>query len=207
MTAYDDFDRTLAGWLETDSAAPVPRGGLHHVIDATQHRKPRPGWLAGLGSDWVGEAPDVDSSAGAHTPPLLGTRGSIAIILLLATVAIVGGAILVGALVFQPPPLPTGRLGHLAYGLDGDIYVAAWDGANPVRIADGVLDPGGGGQLAGTRRPAATAAARPAAAASGGRDRCGLPTGATSPIGPPGMTAVARPQARARSTSAIRQGM
>ena len=145
MTAYDDFDRTLAGWLETDSAAPVPRGGLHHVIDATQHRKPRPGWLAGLGSDWVGEAPDVDSSAGAHTPPLLGTRGSIAIILLLATVAIVGGAILVGALVFQPPPLPTGRLGHLAYGLDGDIYVAAWDGANPVRIADGVLDPGGGG--------------------------------------------------------------
>jgi DNA-binding SARP family transcriptional activator/Tol biopolymer transport system component len=31
----------------------------------------------------------------------------------------------------------TGRLGSLAYGVDGDIYVAEWDGSNPVRIADG----------------------------------------------------------------------
>jgi hypothetical protein len=31
------------------------------------------------------------------------------------------------------PPEPT-----LAYGVDDDIYVADWDGANPVRIADGV---------------------------------------------------------------------
>jgi Tol biopolymer transport system component len=29
------------------------------------------------------------------------------------------------------------RLGSLAYGVDGDIYVAEWDGSNPVRIADG----------------------------------------------------------------------
>jgi len=28
-------------------------------------------------------------------------------------------------------------LGSLAYGVDGDIYVADWDGSNPVRIADG----------------------------------------------------------------------
>jgi Tol biopolymer transport system component len=35
-------------------------------------------------------------------------------------------------------PLPSpGRLGSLAYGVDGDIYVADWDGSNPVRIADG----------------------------------------------------------------------
>jgi dipeptidyl aminopeptidase/acylaminoacyl peptidase len=34
------------------------------------------------------------------------------------------------------PPSP-GRLGSLAYGVDGDIYVADWDGSNPVRIADG----------------------------------------------------------------------
>ena len=27
---------------------------------------------------------------------------------------------------------------HLAYGLDGDIFVADWDGRNPVRIADGL---------------------------------------------------------------------
>jgi Tol biopolymer transport system component len=30
-----------------------------------------------------------------------------------------------------------GKLGSLAYGVDGDIYVADWDGSNPVRIADG----------------------------------------------------------------------
>ncbi|HZA26976.1 MAG TPA: hypothetical protein VE915_04915 [Actinomycetota bacterium] len=36
----------------------------------------------------------------------------------------------------RPPPSP-GTLGSLAYGVDGDIYVADWDGSNPVRIADG----------------------------------------------------------------------
>jgi DNA-binding SARP family transcriptional activator/Tol biopolymer transport system component len=30
-----------------------------------------------------------------------------------------------------------GRLGSLAYGVAGDIYVAEWDGSNPVQIADG----------------------------------------------------------------------
>ena len=28
-------------------------------------------------------------------------------------------------------------MGSLAYGVDGDIFVAEWDGSNPVRIADG----------------------------------------------------------------------
>jgi Tol biopolymer transport system component len=34
------------------------------------------------------------------------------------------------------PTLPPGRLGHLAYGLGGDVFVADWDGSNPVRITD-----------------------------------------------------------------------
>jgi Tol biopolymer transport system component len=37
-----------------------------------------------------------------------------------------------------PTPRPTpARLGSLAYAVDGDIYVAEWDGSNPVRIANG----------------------------------------------------------------------
>jgi Tol biopolymer transport system component len=37
-----------------------------------------------------------------------------------------------------PTPRPTpARLGSLAYAVDGDIYVAEWDGSNAVRIADG----------------------------------------------------------------------
>jgi Tol biopolymer transport system component len=39
----------------------------------------------------------------------------------------------------------TASLGALAYGVDGDIYVADWDGANPVRIADGRPPNGGPG--------------------------------------------------------------
>ena len=35
-------------------------------------------------------------------------------------------------------PLPSpARVGSLAYGVDGDIYVAEWDGSNAVRIGDG----------------------------------------------------------------------
>ena len=41
-------------------------------------------------------------------------------------------------------PAPGATLGRLAYGLDGDIYVAKWDGSNPVRIANGVA--GGNGR-------------------------------------------------------------
>jgi Tol biopolymer transport system component len=37
----------------------------------------------------------------------------------------------------QPSPPSPARVGSLAYGVDGDIYVAEWDGSNPVRIADG----------------------------------------------------------------------
>jgi Tol biopolymer transport system component len=37
-----------------------------------------------------------------------------------------------------PTPRPTpARLGSLAYAVDGDIFVADWDGSNAVRIADG----------------------------------------------------------------------
>jgi Tol biopolymer transport system component len=39
---------------------------------------------------------------------------------------------------------PPGRMGSLAYGADGDVYVADWDGSNPVRIANGVA--GGNGR-------------------------------------------------------------
>jgi Tol biopolymer transport system component len=135
MTGHDDFDRTLVGWFEADARSPAPADGLERVLDATRRRRPRPAWLAGPGSRWVGQAPDAGSSSGARAVPRLGLRWSTVLILLLAILALVGGAILVGARLFPPSPLPTGRLGHLAYGLDGDIYVADWDGRNPTRIS------------------------------------------------------------------------
>ena len=44
-----------------------------------------------------------------------------------------------------PPPVVSGTLGALAYAFDGDIWVADWDGGNPVRIADGGPPDGGDG--------------------------------------------------------------
>jgi Tol biopolymer transport system component len=137
MTGHDDFDRTFAGWLEADALSPAPADGLDRTLDATRRRRPRPAWLAGPGSHWVGEAQIDGSSAGARSLPRLGVRWSTVLILLLVIAALLGGVIVVGARLFQPSPLPTSRLGQLAYGLDGDIFVADWDGRNPVRIADG----------------------------------------------------------------------
>jgi Tol biopolymer transport system component len=140
MTGHDDFDRTVAGWFEADSISPAPAEDLDRVLDATRRRRPRPAWLSGLGSHWVGEAYGAGAGSGEATLTRLGLRWSTVIVLLLVIAALVGGAILVGARLFQPSPLPTGHLGRLAYVLDGDIYLADWDGSNPVRIADGVPD-------------------------------------------------------------------
>ncbi len=145
MTGHDHFDRTLASWFEADALSPAPADGLERALDATRRRGPRPGWLAGFGSHWVGAVQTGGSSSAARSIPRLGLRWSTALVVLLVIAALVGGAILVGARLFQRPPLSGDRLGHLAYGLDGDIYVADWDGKNPVRIADGPDDPRGGG--------------------------------------------------------------
>ena len=40
----------------------------------------------------------------------------------------------------QPATPPHASLGRLAFGLDGGIYLADWDGENPVRIAGGVAN-------------------------------------------------------------------
>jgi Tol biopolymer transport system component len=54
-------------------------------------------------------------------------------------VALLGGAIALGARLFAPAPASESR--ELVYALDGDIFVADWDGRNPERIEDGL--PGG----------------------------------------------------------------
>jgi Tol biopolymer transport system component len=138
MTDHADFDRTLAGWFEAEALSPAPAGALERVLDATGRHRPRPAWLVDPGSHWVGEPYGTGPSIGARSLPRSGLRWTTALILLLVIAGLVGGAIVVGARLVQPAPLPTGRLSHLAYGLNGDIFVADWDGKNPVRIADGL---------------------------------------------------------------------
>lgn len=145
MTGHDAFDRTLTAWFEAEALSPAPSHVLERVLDVVRRRRPRPAWLAGPGSHWVGEANDAGSSSGVRLVGGVELRWSSALILLLALIALVGGAILVGARLAQSPTLPTPRLGQLAYELDGNINVADWDGRNAVRIAGGLADPGGGG--------------------------------------------------------------
>ena len=168
MTGRDDFDRTLAGWFEAEALSSGPVVGLEEALEATRRRRPRPAWLAGRGSHWVGDAPKSDASAVAGRIPWLGVRLSTAVLLLFLVVALLGGAILVGAGLLQPPPPRPFPLGQLAYGINGDIYLADLDGRNPVKIADG-----GSNDLQRLNDGAAT----------GVREGSGRPTTATSPIG------------------------
>lgn len=152
MIGHDDFDRTLAGWFDAEARSSLPGGGLDRVRVSTRRRRPLPAWLAGPGSRWVGELPVSGSSSGIRSiPRALGLRWATALVLLLILAALLGGAILVGARVLQPPPVSTDRIGHLAYGLDGEMYVADWDGSNKVRIArrDSITGPGSCGASIG----------------------------------------------------------
>jgi Tol biopolymer transport system component len=141
MTGHDDFERTLARWFEADALSPAPAGALDRAIDATRRRRPRAAWLAGPASRWVGETQPAGSSSGARTLARSGLRWSTALILLMATLALLGGVVAVGARLTEHS-VPTGGLGRLAYELDGDIYLADPDGRDPIRIADG--QPGDG---------------------------------------------------------------
>jgi Tol biopolymer transport system component len=97
-----------------------------------------------------------DAPSGSSAPPALLRRArrrvvltiasSVAIAVLVVGMGIAGVRALQTAPTPADPPAPIpGRLGSLAYGVDGDIYVADWDGANPVRIADGRPPNGGPG--------------------------------------------------------------
>jgi Tol biopolymer transport system component len=89
-----------------------------------------------------------DAPSGTSAPPtllrrarrrvLLTIASSVAIAVLVVGIGIAGVRALQTAPTPADPPTPIpATLGSLAYGLDGDIYVADWDGSNAVKIADG----------------------------------------------------------------------
>ena len=91
-----------------------------------------------------------DAPSGSSAPPALLRRArrrvvltiasSVAIAVLVVGMGIAGVRALQTAPTPADPPTPTptpAGLGALAYAVDGDIYVADWDGSNAVRIADG----------------------------------------------------------------------
>ena len=63
----NDIDRTLADWFASDALAPAPADGVERALAGARRRSPRPAWLAGPGSHWVGDSvgrPQVERRSG-----------------------------------------------------------------------------------------------------------------------------------------------
>jgi hypothetical protein len=104
MSQHDDFDRSIARWLDAEARPAATADVLDGALRATSRRRPRPGLLAALGSHWVGDS--VGATAGVATLGRTGLRTSLALLLLLLVLALVAGAVLVGARLLQPAPQP-----------------------------------------------------------------------------------------------------
>ena len=130
MSRFDDLDRALAGWMESDAAAPAPAGRFERVAAETSRHRPRPGWLAGIGSAWVGE--DAPGNFGYRI-----RSRQVAVVVVALVLALLGAMLLVGAGLVRvvPPDWPVGRLAYAT--LDGDVFSADPDGSDSIRVADG----------------------------------------------------------------------
>jgi hypothetical protein len=82
------------------------------------------------------------SSAPAAASPARSTRPALLLVAALLALVVGGGVLILSGNL----ELPGSSAPRLAYGLDGDIYLADLDGGNAVRVADGV-DPDTNGSL------------------------------------------------------------
>ena len=140
MTSRVDFDRALESWFETDALASAPPDDLNRALDATRRRRPLPAWLAGLNGQWIGSEAHAEPSHILRSFPRPGVRWAVLIVVLALTL-LATVAIMIGARLLHPSPLPAGRLGQLAYSIDAGTYVADWDGSGAIRIASGGAEP------------------------------------------------------------------
>ena len=86
----------------------------------------------------VGRPRDQGTGSSVRWPGLTLDRRAWAIALAIGlALAMLGGAVLIGARLLLPPAPVHDRLAHLVYILDDGVYLADPDGSNPVRIADG----------------------------------------------------------------------
>ncbi len=133
MTQPHGFETDLFSLFDDDAHAPIPAGGLERLQAAIANHKPRPAHLAGLGSRWPAGRIASRWPLGALRASVLALRPSVAVLLLLLMLAMVGTAALVGGRLLERPPDPE----KLLYGLDGDIFLADADGSNRTRVAEG----------------------------------------------------------------------
>src|SRR4051794_9437641 len=94
MTGHEDFDRKLAAWFEADALSPAPSAGLDRALDGTRRRRPRPVWLAGIGSRWAGEP---GFALGRHDVLTSARRVGVLVAVALVALLLAAAAILVGS--------------------------------------------------------------------------------------------------------------
>ena len=102
MSQHDDFDRSLARWFDAEAQPAATADVLARALSATRRRRPRPPLFATLGSHWVGGGRGPISAVA--TLERMRMRTSMALLLLLLAVALVAGAVLVGASLLQRAP-------------------------------------------------------------------------------------------------------
>jgi Tol biopolymer transport system component len=135
MTRHDMSAADLVSWLDHEAQAPIPEGELGQTLASIASRRPRPERLAWFGSHWIDGSSSALPLRGSWRVSLTVVRSSSAILLLLLTLALIGVAVLIGSRLFERHF----ELGRLAYGFNGDIYLADWDGRNPTRVANGAF--------------------------------------------------------------------
>ena len=138
MTPRDQFDAGLASWLESEAEAPIREGELERALAPTTGRRPRPAYLAGLGSRWVTDAPR-GTGTGWMTRPAL--RPLWAAVVLLLALVLATAALMIGSRMLDRP----GDRGLLVYQLGDDMHLADVDGATfrqlEIRAGDGPIGP------------------------------------------------------------------
>ena len=127
MTARFELDRSLAAWM-ADEPIRAPREPFDRAIAATARLRPRPRAVATLGSHWL----DGPAAGADLLREVVGPRLAIAAVAILVVLALVAAAVVAGR-----PERHLPGPGPLAYGRDGDIFLAPVPGATAIRIADG----------------------------------------------------------------------
>ena len=103
MTAQNDLDRTLAAWLHSEATATPPPEPLDRAIESTRNIRPRPAFIAWVGSSRL----DVGQASGARSGIAHLRLGLIVALIALLAMALAGAAVLVGSRLPAPPPPPT----------------------------------------------------------------------------------------------------
>ena len=93
MTAQNELDRALGAWFGAETAPAPPPEPLVRILETTRARRPRPWFVAGVGSHWIAGG-SASGRGGIWGSGRIGLTPLIASLLLLALLIALAGAFL-----------------------------------------------------------------------------------------------------------------